>query len=168
VSVSYAHFQTGLEEAQHALTVSSPKTTHCTRSGVIVLRQSGGKPLKIKAELLAEGSSRTVTSLGWHEIAIYRTEEDGIVVAIRSLRNGGAESCVHRARSFPDTDQAATWLEEFDPSFDLSADFDVADPRASAASVSLKAATLRDRTERLKRDYRCLVGEVLFRLETET
>jgi hypothetical protein len=37
----------------------------------------------------------------------------------------------------------------------------------SVAQVALKAAALRDRAERLARAYRVMVGELLFRLETE-
>jgi hypothetical protein len=65
-------------------------------------------------------------------------------------------------------DDAATWLETFDPIADLSADFDVSDIRLSAARVALKASALRDRAERLDRAYRVLVGEVLYRLATDS
>ncbi len=133
----------------------------------VVLRNSGGKPLRLQGELIAEGTSRASGGTAWHEIAIYRATDGGVAVAIRFLRSAGLENGVHRARSFADTDAASTWLESFEPAFDLSADFDVSDPRASAASVALKAASLRDRAERLDRDYRALVGEVLYRLETE-
>jgi hypothetical protein len=134
---------------------------------VVVLRNSGGKPLRVRAELLAEGSSRCAGASLWHEVALYRAADGAIAVAIRFLSSGSAESAVHRARLFDDIDSAVSWLEGFDPAFDLGADFDVADTRQSVAQVSLKAAALRDRAERLTRDYRGMIGEVLFRLETE-
>jgi hypothetical protein len=37
----------------------------------------------------------------------------------------------------------------------------------SAVCVAVKAAALRDQAERLDRAYRGLIGEVLFRLESE-
>ena len=135
--------------------------------GWVVLRNVGGKPLRLRAELLAEGSNRGPDSCAWHEVAIYRADGGAIAVALRFMRDGGAETGVHRARLFADMDAAATWLEEFDPAGDLSAEFDVADTRVTAAGMALKAASLRDRVERLDRAYRGLIGEVLYQLETE-
>jgi hypothetical protein len=37
----------------------------------------------------------------------------------------------------------------------------------STASLAVKAASLRERAERLDRAYRGLVGEILFRLEAD-
>jgi hypothetical protein len=135
--------------------------------GAVLLRNAGGKPLRLRAELLAEGSSRGEGAGAWHELAIYRMESGQVAVALRLARQGGAETGVHRARVFEDMDSASGWLEGFDPACDLSVDFDVADSRVSAAYVTLKAAALRDRAERLERAYRSLVGEMLFRLESE-
>jgi hypothetical protein len=137
-------------------------------SGVTVLRNNGGKPLQFHGVMIAEGSSRGQGALAWHEVAIYRTESGSLAVAIRFMRAGSGECGVHRARIFERQDGALSWLEDFDPACDLSADFDVSDRRSSAATVALKAAFLRDRAERLERDYRALVGEMLFRLETES
>ncbi len=134
---------------------------------LVVLRNSGGKPVRLHAELMAEGSSRYQGSMLWHELAIYRAEDGAVAVAVRFMAASGTEAGVHRALLFDTADAAANWLETFDPAFDLSADFDVSDTRVSVAAVALKAASLRDRAERLTREYRVLVGEVLFRLETE-
>ena len=134
----------------------------------ILLRNFGGKPLKLRAELLAEGGSRTEGATHWHEIAFYRTDAGQIAVALRLLRTVAGDLGVHRARVFPDMDAASTWLEQFDCSADLGADFDVADCRLSTASITLQAAALRERTDRLERAYRGLVGEILFRLEADS
>jgi len=134
---------------------------------VLVLRNSGGKPLRLRAEILAEGSSRRAGACVWHETAIYRTHDGAWAVALRFLSAAGMEGGVHRARLFATEDEAATWLESFDPACDLSADFDVSDPALSVAQVALKAAALRDRAERLVRAYRVMIGELLYRLETE-
>jgi hypothetical protein len=131
----------------------------------LLLRNGGSKPLRLRGELLAEGSTRGISAESWHEVALYRTESGQVAIALRFMRSGAAESNVHRARIFEDMDQTASWLETFDPAVDLNADFDVSDTRLSAARIALKAAALRDRAERLDRAYRCLVGEVLFRLE---
>jgi hypothetical protein len=163
-----------LADAERALAVSDgarvlPMATLFNRGtdDLIVLRNSGGKPLRVQGILIAEGSSRGAQSTAWHEVAIYRVATGGVAVAIRFLGVSASACGVHRARLFDSTDAACAWLESFEPAFDLGADFDVSDARASSAAVSLKAAALRDRAERLEREYRALVGEVLFRLETE-
>ena len=133
----------------------------------LLLRNAGSKPLRLWADLLAEGSSRTPGAPCWHEVAFYRTEANQIAVALRFVPDAEAGSGVHRARVFLSLDDAAEWLENFDPVGDLAAGFDVSDTRLSAACVALKAAALRDRAEQLGRAYRGLIGEVLFRLETD-
>jgi hypothetical protein len=133
----------------------------------LLLRNSGGKPLRLQAEILAEGSSRRAGAAYWHETALYRTQDGKCAVALRFLSATGVEAGVHRARLFDTETEAASWLEGFDPACDLDADFDVSDPSMSVAQVALKAAALRDRAERLARAYRVMIGELLYRLEME-
>jgi hypothetical protein len=136
--------------------------------GPVVLRNMGSKPLRLRAEMLAEGGNNMPGSECWHEIAIYGTETGQVAVALRLLRAAAGDIGVHRAQIFEDIDAAATWLEQFDTSADLAPDFDVADRRQSTATVVLKAASLRERAERLDRAYRGLLGELLYRLELNT
>jgi hypothetical protein len=49
----------------------------------------------------------------------------------------------------------------------MHAGFDVADPSLTGATLAVKAASLRDRAEDLRRAYQSLIGELLYRLETE-
>ncbi len=136
-------------------------------AGTLHLRNAGGKPLRVRAELLAEGSSRDGTAPWWHEIALYRTEDGEMAVALR-LSRAGCGIGIHRARLFPSLDDAASWLEAFDPAIDLAADFDVSDATLSAAAVTVKAAGLRERAARLERGFRTLVGELLFQIMVDS
>jgi hypothetical protein len=142
-------------------------STHAETSHQILLRNLGGKPLRLSAALLAEGSNRQQGGTHWHEIALYRTDEGQIAVALRLRVALPADLGVHRARLFANIDTACDWLEQFDGSADLDAGFDVADRSLSTASLAVKAASLRERAERLDRAYRGLVGEILFRLEAD-
>lgn len=166
--VAFSMMETGVLGAdRNAIAVSSaPLFAREADEPVTLLRNSGGKPVRVHGDLIAEGSSRTESAVAWHEVAVYRMGGGASAVAIRFMRGGGA-CAVHRARLFNTHDEAATWLEGFDPSCDLSAGFDVSDRRLNAAFVALKAASLRDQAERLDREYRALICEVLFRLETE-
>lgn len=134
---------------------------------VVILRNFGSKPLRLHAEMLAEGGNRVPGAGYWHEIAIYSADDGQVAVALRLLRSETGDLGVHRAKLFDDIGAAATWLEQFDTSVDLAADFDVADRQLSTACVTLKAASLRERAERLDRGYRGLVGEILYRLELD-
>lgn len=134
----------------------------------IVFRNVGTKPLRLCVALLADGSNKLDGSIEWHEVSLYRAVSGQFAVALRFVRATSLESTIHRARVFETMDDAATWLETFDPIADLSADFDVSDIRLSAARVALKASALRERAERLDRAYRVLVGEVLYRLATDS
>ncbi len=153
------------EERQNFLQLAGARNAE---TGWKLLRNLGGRPMRLRAELLAEGSNRELGAPLWHEVALYRTDSGQIAVALRLLRADSVDLGVHRARLFDTLDAAASWLESFDTSADLAADFDVADRGLSAASVTLKAAALRERAEALDRAYRGLVGEILFRLETDS
>lgn len=138
------------------------------RLAPVMLRNIGGRPLRLCAELLAEGSNRQPGATHWHEVALFRTENGQIAVALRLLRAVAGDLGVHRARLFDDLESAGEWLEQFDCSTDLQADFDVADGRLSMARLTIHAAALRERAERLERGFRGLVGEMLFRIEMES
>ena len=134
----------------------------------ILLRNRGGRPLRLQATLLAEGGNRQPGVTHWHEMALYRTDAGQIAVALRLLSSLPGECGVHRARVFGDIDAACGWLEQFDVAADLDAGFDVADQRLSGPGLAVEAASLRGRAERLDRAYRGLVGEILFHLEQDS
>jgi len=136
-------------------------------NGWVLLRNLGGRPLRVRAELLAEGGNRELGAPAWHEVAIYRTDAGQVAVALRFLRRHAQDLGVHRAKLFDTLDAAASWLESFDTSADLAVEFDVADRSVSAACVALKAAALRERAEAIDRAYLGLIGEILFRLEAD-
>ena len=133
----------------------------------ILLRNIGGKPLRLQATLLAEGGNRQAGVTHWHEIALYRTDAGQIALALRLMSAAPGDTGVHRARVFGDIDAACDWLEQFDGAADLDAGFDVADQNLSGPTLAVKAASLRGRADRLDRAYRGLVGEILFHLESE-
>jgi hypothetical protein len=143
------------------------ESLHGAEPGVVALRVSGGKPLRIRGTLLAEGHSWATGTIAWHEVALWRREGGEVAVAIRTLRKAANEADVHRAELFPNLPEALTWLEGFDPTADLSPDFDPNDRGLSALEVTLRAAALRGRAEEVARQWRALLGEMLFRLDSE-
>jgi hypothetical protein len=133
--------------------------------GMVTLRVSGGKPLHVRADLLAEGTSWTAGAPAWHEVALYERPSGDRVVSLRVCRRPGGNSDLFYARIFPTLDEALSWLLEFDPTADLGADIDASDRRISTTEIALRAAALRQRADRVDLQYRALIGELLYRLD---
>lgn len=134
-------------------------------SGEVVLRVSGQKPIRMRARLLAEATSWSLSSQAWNEIALYRRDGNETAVAIKTFKKSQHEPDVFHAELFPTFDEAVQWLERFDPAGDIEVGLDASDRSISAAEVALRAASLRNRSDDIVRRYRALVGELLFRLD---
>jgi hypothetical protein len=141
--------------------------------GGVTLRVSGGKPLHLCAELVAEGTSWTAGAPAWHEVALYQRVAGGAgtaaagewAVALRVCRSTTGAGDLFHARLFPALDDALAWLQEFDPTAGLAADIDASDRRVSTTDIALRAAALRQRADRVDLQYRAMIGELLYRLD---
>jgi hypothetical protein len=131
----------------------------------ITLRQSGGKPLHIRADLLAECSSWSAGAPAWHELALYRRDTGAFAAAIKTCRAPMGGSDVFHARLFADIEAALGWVQGFDPTGDLGADIDSSDRRISTTDIALRAATLRQQADRVQQQYRAMIGELLYRMD---
>ncbi len=131
----------------------------------ITLRVTGGKPMQIHAELMAECTSRTDGAPTWHDLVLYRQDGGGYALSLTTCRGPQGLSDVCRARSFATLDPALDWIEQFDPTADLCADIDSADRRISTADIALRAASLRQQADRVDQQYRAMVGELFYQLE---
>ncbi|SFK71156.1 hypothetical protein [Falsiroseomonas stagni] len=135
----------------------------------VTLRVSGAKPVRLRGRLLTGGHSRATGCIAWHEVEVWQIAGSReVAVALRTHRPDGDAADVHRAELFPDLAEALDWLEAFDPLADLSVDFDASDRRLSGVEVALRAAALRGRAEVVTREWRALLGEVLFVLDADT
>ncbi|MFC7611482.1 hypothetical protein [Teichococcus aestuarii] len=102
----------------------------------VTLRASNGKPLRMRAVLLAEASNAAPRLRDWHEVSLWRRQDGEIVLALRTHLHDGPEPERCRIMPFPDLEQAMRWLEEFDPLQDLQAVFDAFDPQLIPLVVS--------------------------------
>ena len=133
--------------------------------GAVLLRQSGGKPLRIRGELLAECTSRTPAGPTWQDLQIYSCDDGHVAVALRTCRDTRHESDVFHAHLFESLEKALGWLQTFDPTVDLVADLDASDRRISATEIALRAAALRQRADWVEMQYRSMIGELLFQFD---
>jgi hypothetical protein len=132
----------------------------------VTLQVSGARPLRLRADLLAEGNSWCLGTEAWHEVALYRRDGGEFAVAIRTFHKSADATDVHRAELFPTLDEALGFLEAFDPTCDLRVALDCADRRVSGVEIALRAAKLRQRADEVTRHWRALIGEMLLRLDT--
>ncbi len=133
----------------------------------IVLRVSGAKPLRMRAQTLAEGTSWCYGTPAWHEVTLYQRDTGEFPVAVKTFKKASSEPDVFQAEQFATLDEAILWLETFDPTGELSTDIDVSDRRTSTVDITLKAAALRQRADQVARQYRSLIGEMLFQLDAQ-
>ncbi len=136
-----------------------------TSDGPVTLRLSGGKPMHMRAELLAECTSWSPGAPAWHELALYRRETADYAVGVKICRGPMGGSDVFHARIFADLDGALAWLQAFNPTADLDADIDSSDRHISTTDIALRAATLRQRADRVEKQYRAMIGELLYRMD---
>lgn len=130
----------------------------------VMLRVSGGKPLRLDATLLAEGTCWSPRIPAWHEVSLFAAPGGEVALGISTFKKSAHETDVHRAELFPGLDAALSALEAFDPTADLATCIDAANPRVSGAVVALQAAALRQQADGLTRQWRGMLGELLYQL----
>jgi hypothetical protein len=133
----------------------------------VTLRVSGGKPIRLRAELLAEATSRTPGATLWQELLLYHSDADEYAVGLTTCRSLAGSNDVFHARVFAQLEQALAWLQDFDPTADLGVELDVSDRRISTTDIALRAAALRQRADRVELQYSTMIGELMFRLDLE-
>ncbi len=129
----------------------------------IALRVSGGKPLRATGVLMAEATSWSPSVSAWHEVALYRCDRDECAASVRMLKKAVGETDIHHAELFTTIGDALNWLEAFDPTADLAPDFDAADRRVNTVEIALRSAALRQDADAITRQWRGLLGELLYR-----
>jgi len=137
------------------------------RDNTVTLRVSGSRPIRMCGELLAECSSWSPGAPAWHELVVYRRQTEDFAAGIKTCHGSRDGAEVFHARIFPDLNAALGWLQAFNPTADLGADIDSSDRRISTTDIALRAATLRQRTDRVEQQYRVMIGELLYRMDVE-
>jgi hypothetical protein len=133
--------------------------------GFVILRQSGGRPLRIRGELIADCTSWMPLAPAWQELKIYSCMNGQVALALRTCRGEKRDGDVFRAQIFLSLEEALLWLQEFNPATDLFADLDASDRRATATDIALRAAALRQRADWVELLYSSMIGELLYRLD---
>ncbi|MGF1453879.1 MAG: hypothetical protein ACFB6R_00735 [Alphaproteobacteria bacterium] len=131
----------------------------------ITLRRSGRQPLRFKGALLAEATGHASEGRLWHELNIYSRQTGGFVVDLRVFKKDRGQKDIFHVHAFETLGEVVSFLEDFDPTADVPVNVDTDAPGCTTARLTLKAVALRQRIEDVTRDYRSLVGDLLFQLE---
>jgi hypothetical protein len=101
----------------------------------------------------------------WHEINLWRTDEDRVVVDLRVFKKSPTEKDAFYIVEVDTLDEAAAWLEGFDPRQDVAVDLPLDEPCVAMADLGIRAAALRLRLDEATRQYRAVLGDLLYALK---
>ena len=132
--------------------------------GLVTLKRVGARPLSFNGTELCMAMSFVPGAPFWYEINVFRTDAQGFVVAIKQFFRDENESDLVHAWEFEDFDGAMAHLETYDPADDIRVDID---PSADMTlpEMAAHALALRARAAEARRQFRTLVGKILYDLE---
>lgn len=131
------------------------------------LPRTGARPLRFNGVGLCMAMSYTPGQPLWYEINVYRTVDQTFVVDVRCFTTSEDEQdrfTVFEATTFDDVMEI---LESYEPASDLRTSVDPSEESLSGAQLALAALALRTRIEEARRQYRGLVGQVLYELSAQ-
>jgi hypothetical protein len=122
------------------------------------LRRTGRKALRFDGWQLVEAFGPHETRHVWHDLNLYRTRANAIVVELIVHRRGHPD--LSRVTSFKTLDEAAAWLETYAPGSDAPVPPELGAPENLPLAM-LQALQLRQIMARVEQDYRELLSDVL-------
>ncbi len=129
------------------------------------LRRTGGRPVRFAGVELCTAMSFGPGAPFWYEVNIFRTHDQQFVVDVRHFTKRDGEQdrfSVFTTASFEDAIQV---LETYEPAADIRVDLPVDDESVPLAELGLHAASLRLKIGEARRQFRTLVGEILYELD---
>jgi hypothetical protein len=132
--------------------------------GLVTLKRVGARPLSFNGTELCMAMSFVPGAPFWYEVNVYRTDAQGFVVAIKQFFRDENETDFVRAWEFEDFDGAMAHLEAYDPADDIRVDIDPS-AEMTLPELAAHALALRARAAEARRQFKALVGEILFDLE---
>jgi hypothetical protein len=129
------------------------------------LRRSGGRPLSFAGVELCSAMSYEPGTPLWYEINVYRTASRTYVANVKMFSKSEDEKDRHAAHEADSFEEALYWLENYEPAGDIRADLPFDNPSVPVIELGIKAAVVSMKLSEARRQYRDLVGEVLYALE---
>jgi hypothetical protein len=129
------------------------------------LRRSGGRPLSFAGVELCSAMSYEPGTPLWYEINVYRTASRTYVANVKMFSKSEDEKDRYAAHEADSFEEALYWLENYEPAGDIRADLPFDNPSVPVIELGIKAAVVSMKLSEARRQYRDLVGEVLYALE---
>ncbi len=129
-----------------------------------LLKRSGMRPLAFDGVLIAEANSHCPGTTMWYEINIYRKDAGGFVAEVKLFLKAAEQKDAFRAQVFDDVSAMSAWLESHDPADNAVVNIESAGGDVPLVVAALGAIRMRQAMEEARREYRYLVGELLFEL----
>ncbi|MGL4636215.1 MAG: hypothetical protein ACRCWF_09560 [Beijerinckiaceae bacterium] len=146
-----------------ALNMSMPNLVASGHS--VSLRRTGERPLVFQGVEICSAMSYIPGAPLWYEINVYRTATESFVANVRMFTRSENDKDRFSACEADSFEEAIMWLEAYEPASDIRADLPLDDADVSVVELSIKAAAMRIRLSEARRQYRDLLGEVLFAVE---
>jgi hypothetical protein len=132
---------------------------------MFTLRRSGARPMNfVGSELCSAMSYEPGTPL-WYEVALFRTAAQSYVANVKMFSKSEDEKDRFTAYEAESFDEALAWLESYEPANDIRIDLPFDRSDMPPVELGIRAAAASMRLAEARRQYRDLIGEVLFELE---
>lgn len=132
---------------------------------VHTLRRTGRKAVRFSGWHLIEAIGANEENAVWHELNIYRTTTDEVVVELIVRRNTAEHRDLFRVNTFADLAGAAAWLEGYAPADDVPIPAGLGAVDTALPWAVLQSVQLRQRIEQIEIDYRTLLSEIFVALD---
>jgi hypothetical protein len=129
------------------------------------LKRTGRTAVEFDGWQLVEAIGPSRGKQVWHDLNIYRTEQDLIVVELIARAGLPDQHDTYHVNTFQDLAEGASWLEAYNASDDavIPAGLNVTDTVLHLAI--LQAVQLRHQMDRIDNDYRTMLSDVFMALD---
>jgi hypothetical protein len=132
---------------------------------MVTVRRNGGRPLTfVGVELCSAMSYEPGTPL-WYEINIYRSASRTYVASVKMFSKSEDERDRFSFYEADSIDEVMFWMEGYEPAHDVRADLPIDNTALPVIELGIKAAAASMKLAEARRQYRDLLGEVLFALD---
>ncbi len=129
------------------------------------LRRTGRKAIRFEGWQLIEAVGCDRNRDVWHNLNIYRTAKDSLVVELTVRRASADHQDIFIIKTFNDLPAAAAWLENYRPADDVPIPNGLGAIDTGLPWAVLHAVRLRQSIDRIELDYRALLSEVFEALD---
>ncbi len=129
------------------------------------LRRTGRKAVCFDGWQLVEAFGGGQGKDVWHDLNLYRTGQDRIVVELIVRTTLPDQQDLHRVNTFGSLAEAAAWLEAYRAAEDAPIPTSLSQASIALPWAMLQAVHLRHNIERIDADYRTMLSEVFMALD---